>query len=237
MHKNLLIDAFEKTRNELEREGAKNPSMLQMSTHLSDVLEKQKVVFGPRSLQDHYKQASSIDTEDDINLSVRVIKGLCHYLGYDSYKQYLLENHPSIDNNGEDKSIDKPKRKNRRLTIIISISFVVLIGAFFIYNTTQQKWMVWQGDRYEEVQFDRDELAKGNLKLYKEDRIENFRQILNADCNYQYFNTDGSVRVWYGKSKKGELELFTDIGLHPETGKTLKPITEYMIRKYICETY
>ena len=45
---------------------------------------------------------------------------------------------------------------------------------------------------------------------------------------------DGSERLWYGKNKNKELEYFTAFGKHPETGKTLKPITKYMIAKYIC---
>ena len=32
-------------------------------------------------------------------------------------------------------------------------------------------------------------------------------------------------------------EFFTSFGYHPETGDPLKPITEYMIRKYICDTF
>ncbi len=48
------------------------------------------------------------------------------------------------------------------------------------------------------------------------------------------FKEDDSVRIWYGKNREGELEYFSSQGLHPQTGKTLKPITRYMIEKYIC---
>ena len=30
--------------------------------------------------------------------------------------------------------------------------------------------------------------------------------------------------IWYGKSDKGELEFFNSRGIHPATGKELKPI-------------
>ena len=65
---------------------------------------------------------------------------------------------------------------------------------------------------------------------------KDFFKKINPDCEYSFFNNDGSVRVWYGKNVSKELEFFTDLGLHPETGKTLKPITQYMIDKYVCNT-
>lgn len=45
------------------------------------------------------------------------------------------------------------------------------------------------------------------------------------------------MNLWYGKNNSGEIEYFTALDKHPKTGKTLKKITDYMIRKYICESY
>ena len=39
--------------------------------------------------------------------------------------------------------------------------------------------------------------------------------------------------ILYGKNAAKEYEYFTHPGLHPETGKTLKPISRYIIKKYI----
>jgi hypothetical protein len=96
--------------------------------------------------------------------------------------------------------------------------------------------MKWDVDHYVEVSFDAKGVQNGDLKLYKEDRIENFKKI-NADCNTVFFTENGSISVWYGKNMNGALEYFTGLGLHPISGKSLKPITEYMIKKYVCETY
>lgn len=45
------------------------------------------------------------------------------------------------------------------------------------------------------------------------------------------------VEVKFGTDKHimGKLEYFTSLGLHQETGKTLKTITKYMINEYICD--
>ena len=93
--------------------------------------------------------------------------------------------------------------------------------------------MVWDKDHYKEVKIDTDKYSFDQLKIYKEERIKYFQKI-EPSCEVKYFDQRGKVKVWYGKNVKGDLEIFSSFGLHPETGKTLKPITKYMIRKYFC---
>ena len=95
--------------------------------------------------------------------------------------------------------------------------------------------MVWDDTNYIEVVFNANKYSINQLKLYNEDRINNFKKII-PNCDTKFFNDDGSENVWYGKNNNGELEFFTAFGRHPKTGKILKPITNYMIRKYICNT-
>jgi len=45
----------------------------------------------------------------------------------------------------------------------------------------------------------------------------------------------GKPCVWYGKSFDGSYDCFTAPGLHPETGKKLKPITEYIVKKHLLK--
>ena len=118
--------------------------------------------------------------------------------------------------------------------IAIITTFTITISLLVFNN--QPRWMIWQEDHYIEVKFDDNKLNINQLKLYKEDRILNFRQI-QPDCNTIFFKENGEENIWYGKNAKGELEYFTDLAKHPKTGKTLKKITPYMIRKYICKTY
>ena len=54
-------------------------------------------------------------------------------------------------------------------------------------------------------------------------------EVNNSSLFFKY----GKPIVWYGKSKNGEMEYFNSRGLHPETMNELKPITKYIIRKYI----
>nr|WP_321222415.1 hypothetical protein [uncultured Psychroserpens sp.] len=82
---------------------------------------------------------------------------------------------------------------------------------------------------YIKVDFDTENYKVKQLKLYKEERIKFFKKF-SCDClETPFFKDNVSNIIWYGKNKNKELEYFTDLWRHPETGKTLKPITQYMI--------
>lgn len=119
-------------------------------------------------------------------------------------------------------------------TKTIVISFIILISAIIIIPLNKTRWMVWQNGEYVETNFDTNKYGFNQLKFYKKDRLLNFKLIKNPNCNTTFFKPNGKPNVWYGRNAKGELELFTSYGLHPETGKTLKPITAYMINTYLC---
>lgn len=120
--------------------------------------------------------------------------------------------------------------------VIIATTFTTIFILFLMKTNSKPNWMVWKKDHYVEVNFNLNKYDLNQLKLYKEDRILNFKQI-TPDCNTRFFNTNGHENLWYGKNKNGELEYFTDLGLHPETEKTLKKITKHIITKYICKTF
>ncbi len=244
MHKELIIATFEKARKELQSTGVTDPSNHQVAILISDFMaDEVNFSFGKKSIATYYKSALEIPESEDINMSqIRVVQGLCKYLGYATYKDFILDLKSSYsEDSGDamDNKIEKPitKKSKRNIEIVISIVAVLIVAVFIFMTLNKERWMVWNVDHYEEVDFIKEELSNGALKLFKEERIDNFKKINNPDCDYKFFNEDGTVNVWYGKNKKGELEIFTDIGLHPETGKSLKPITTYMIKKYLCDSF
>jgi hypothetical protein len=171
--------------------------------------------------------AVSDGSKETIRLKKHVEEALSHYLGYKDYVMFVHQN-KEIEKKEDNKFIFF--LKNNKITLTISS---LIIASVFIYSSaTKQRWMVWQDEEYIEVDFDVKRYKVDQIKLYKEERIESFKKI-NTDSNTVFFNDDGSVNIWYGKNYKKELEYFTDLGLHPETRKTLKPITVYMINKYI----
>src|SRR5690606_31468593 len=163
---------------------------------------------------------------------LKVVTGLWKYSGFENYAE--LKNQ-GLENQKEERTRTvAPFYKKHKIDVGVVL---VLLIAFISYTSVnKQKWMVWETDQYVEAPFDAKALNQGKLKLYSVERINQFRKIY-PDCNTNFFKEDGTENLWYGKNKEGTLEYFTSLGLHPETGKTLKKITKHMIRNHICENY
>lgn len=229
MHKKIVNEAFEKTRKRAEKESGVVLSKTKCSEYLSTILQDEYgLVYGEKSLRDVSNDTSNIKQP-------KVLEALCNFLDYANYESYV-EKHKEdgvlsiVNNNGEKSEVNLFSKK-----IIIIAVFVIalLITCFSVFSIKKQRWMIWKLDHYEEVSFDPNKYGIDKLKLYKEERILHFKKI-EGTCEYPYFDAQGEVGVWYGKNSQGQLDLFNSVGLHPETGKTLKPITSYMIRKYVC---
>ena len=249
MHHEIVQRAFKKIKDEQERKTEIRPNNTPTSEILEDILKQEyNVEFGAKSLRAIHKGRQTIKKPP-------ILKALCHFIGYNSYEDYKNKNGKSI----KDEIIEKDKKEDsikqeedtvlankpsvfknlnsfisKQIGVTILITFLLSSIIFYGFiKTKEQRWMIWQNDRYVEVSLDLKTHNIKNLKLYKEERIQFFRKI-PLDCNTVFFNNNGKPQVWYGRSDNGNLELFTSFGLHPKTGKTLKPITRYMINKYIC---
>lgn len=86
--------------------------------------------------------------------------------------------------------------------------------------------MVWNEDHFVKVFCD--EKFPGSLTEGFDDYKFLMRKIKTPDT----LNAENAIgKVWYDKTNK-KVEFFTQYGIHPENGKTLKPVT-----KHILETY
>jgi hypothetical protein len=91
--------------------------------------------------------------------------------------------------------------------------------------------MRWEGDHYIKAQCEEPGAVPKDIGL-----LRNFKK-LEPECRTDFFfNPDGSAKVWYYKAGDKNLELFSVPGLNPVNGKTLKPITEYMIGEHLCDS-
>lgn len=218
MYSQLIIKAFEKAREKIQSD---KPTRL--AQHLSDYIQEQSgEPYGEKSLRNHYTAAKK---GDPIDLKKFVANALSVYLGYESFEDFVKA-HPS-------KPVEPTGLPSRYKWAIAGLLFIVLFFTISYLQFNKQRWMVWQQDHYVEVSFDEKLLQDGKLKLYKEDRITDFKKI-NIDCNTTYKTPNGTALIWYGKNAEGELEYFTSLAKHPETGKTLRELSRYMFEKYVC---
>lgn len=142
----------------------------------------------------------------------------------------IVSKHNWLDN-----TISKMISKN---IIILLVSIFAISGLFTIWSfNDDENCMVWNKDHYEEIPCEKvsDVMTLFRPIVIKKDEslISNFKKI--KACDTTSFFKMGKPCIWYGKSFDGSYEYFTAPGLHPETGRTLKAITPYMIETHILK--
>jgi len=235
MHRKLIIETFKKVKDEEEQSTGIRPSDTAAAKLLSDyIFESQKLTFGERRLADYLRMTKKQKNDKVIVKDPRVVQAMCNYLEYENFRNFKQE-YGISDTEVSAKNTDRVGITNffKKNKVAIIVSSIIIVITLIFYSINKQRWMVWENDRYVEVSFNTELYNLGRLKLYNEDRIKYFRKV-PVNCSTEFFDTNNKVKIWYGKNNKKELEFFTSLGLHPETGKTLNPITNYMINKYAC---
>lgn len=120
---------------------------------------------------------------------------------------------------------------HKRLLIPGLVSVVMLSGFGYVFLPKKQ-CMQWQKDHYEAVVCETK--AVGFVDLYStmplNKNMLNFRKI--KICDTTTFFMHNRPIVWYCKTGNN-LDFFNGPGFNPENEKPLKPITQYMIDKYV----
>lgn len=139
----------------------------------------------------------------------------------------ILKVQESPNTNSEKKNF---RKKN-------SVLILVLVCIFLVGYTSKTMFfsddcMQWNGDHYEKVNCNSEKKGIGSFAEITRYDSELFELKKIAVCDTTtFFNRDKAL-VWYCKVN-GDREYFTSHGFHPVTGKSLKPITKYIINKYV----
>lgn len=129
----------------------------------------------------------------------------------------------------------KINTKNKFYKRYLLITLILMMLSFSIYKitTAHKDCMEWKNDRYIEVDSNtgtNDSINQGTKIPYDESLLK-IRKITPVDTTTYFKN--GKATIWYCKDSEGNLELFNAPGYHPITNKPLRPITDYIIEKYI----
>lgn len=122
----------------------------------------------------------------------------------------------------------------KKVGIIGIVAVIIGISLFLNFRTwTTKDCMIWKGDKYEAVDCGETINSFAETTLPKDDKlIEEFRK-MKVDTKTSFFDKKGNPKIWYIKNPNGTLEFFNQPGLQPETGKTLRPISRYIIQEYV----
>ena len=242
--KYLFEKVFEKAKTESGKQ-SKNG----MSNHLERVISDDfNYSITSKSFSRYYEDfIQEKNLQKDINPDLLNI--LAQYINHDSYADFAHDfKQNEINPIFKDVKVDpitpkyevliqpennkkslQPKKLYHKKNIVMGAIASVLVGGSFMYNQidTNDNCMIWKENHYEEI--DCSETNSNMIAKPFNDEIFRLQKITRIDT-LSLDNTIG--KVWYNKSN-GELEFFTNYGLHPENGKTLKPVTEYIMNKYV----
>ncbi|MFN4364532.1 hypothetical protein [Chryseobacterium hispalense] len=251
----LVKTVFETAKKELPK-GSKSS----ISSYLSSLFEERyNFSRDERSYTRYYK--SLVEENTDYNIDDLTLLYLSKYLGYDNYDDFCNRVNVG-DSNLETFSLSlSEKFQQIFITVtptivlpdfikkngmgILEMTFVILLvtGGVVFSNpknpnrlkiisdpnppATNKPFMYWDRDRY--IATDSSSLGP-QVEVIPMDK-ENFlylKKITRPDT----LTVDNALhKVWYNKSNN-EVEFFTSFGKHPESGKTLKEATEYIIETY-----
>ncbi|MDR7371326.1 hypothetical protein [Flavobacterium aquidurense] len=127
-----------------------------------------------------------------------------------------------------------PNRFNKKLKLTAAGILIVFCLGFGIsyYIFPKKQCMQWSNDHFEKV--DCDLKAAGFIPLRKvEPYDENkfgLKKIKVCDTTTCFIN--GEAIVWYAKVSSDKVDFFNTHGRHPENDKPLRPVTNYIIKKY-----
>jgi hypothetical protein len=225
MYKEVILQSFDKGKIDIPGKTTKT----QIAEHISIVLlNEYKVQVSGRTLRNLFDNANTIAENKDLSINSNFVNALCNYLGYKDYDHFTKDYKIGNDN----RLIPSTKKH----WIVILVCLITVSSVIVFLNHSKQQWMQWDGNKYVVVKFDKKKYEADQLKPLSSETINNFYR-RKPNCETSFFDDKGFEKLWYGKTKNKDLEFFSSLGRHPETGKTLKPITTYIIKKYICESY
>ena len=119
--------------------------------------------------------------------------------------------------------------------IIISISVIIFTGYAVKKEAFPAKeCMQWKDDHYEEVVCEGKKIgfAAINPIFDRNEELLDFKRI-KVSASTTFFK-DGQPVVWYIK-QDGKCEYFNAPGLHPISGKPLRPVSKHIVSKYVLK--
>jgi hypothetical protein len=125
------------------------------------------------------------------------------------------------------------KKPQNLIQIIIGTAAVFCLGFALSHSVFQkEQCMQWSNDHYEKVDcaLDKNNIVHFNTKRPLDESLLELKKITICDTTVYFVNDQATI--WYVKSGD-TIEYFNGPGFHPLTRKTLRPITNYILNKYV----
>lgn len=126
--------------------------------------------------------------------------------------------------------------KNKFITIFLIIASLLVGFSLSKFVFPEKQCMQWQEDHYEVVDCEHsNQNTSENSILPLDKKLLDFRKVEVYDTTV-FFTKQGKPLYWYCKVN-GKPEFFNDVGngSHPTSGNAIKPVTNYIISKYVLK--
>lgn len=200
--------------------------------------EKNKVRIAKETFVNYYNKYiekwENIATPKHENIEL-----LCKYLGYNSFEDYLNQKNINNESISENELVNpipttqsNPKKEKIMLRLLWILALAVTIGVSYSILAPKQtnECMIWKNDHYEITACN----GESNIIPLDPETLNAMKQLIGLCKDDTFFLPDDTPVVWYDKFHN-KLTFFTMEGIHPTNRRTLKPITPYIIDKYIPE--
>jgi len=229
MLKNLLRQLFDKLEGERANNNkTKNGNAVYFVEEILENKHRMPNYISPRALKDYYDKYVEGKENKAGEPSSELKDIISRYLGYEDFLDFETKNREGVNGFFNVKEVVQ-----KSFIKWMTVTFLITIIAVAVSNQTllnSKDCLVWKIDHYEKI------ACKNEFPnpLLKDVKIEEFKKVTVSDTTVFFINNHPVI--WYGKSAQGELEYFNSRGVHPTTMKELKPITKYLIKKYVYKT-
>lgn len=230
----VLIDFHERPYNNFRRKRIEEDSfnnitvpqpLVTIIKEALDYIEVEKEISKP---QEEFDDLREKEFDSGLNIKEQVNND------YDQTPSSLIKNSllKKIREIIIKKFIVRLRRTVIATVLIFSLVGLGTFGTVIYFNFFKKGCMQWSGDHFDEVSCNLEIQTTGtfNSPIPYDERIINLKKIKVCDTT-AFFKNEEAV-VWYTKVGDG-VEFFNTHGLHPENGKALRPVTQYIINKYV----
>jgi hypothetical protein len=113
--------------------------------------------------------------------------------------------------------------------IIACIAAVILLMGWSVFSKSSNQCMYWNGVEYKSIPCD-EKSGDAAIIALDTDKVTHFKRITRPDT----ITRNSLGKVWYKKITRDSVEFYTAAGEYPlDHTKRLRPLTEYMLDKYI----
>jgi hypothetical protein len=119
---------------------------------------------------------------------------------------------------------------SKKMVLVVAIVLSLAFTCYFAF--LKKQCMQWSNDHYEIVDCELSTNDSVNSQIIKplDKSLLDLKKI--HVCDTTAFFKNGEAIIWYAKTENG-IDFFNTHGRHPENDNALKPVTHYILDKYV----